>query len=168
MPDGRPQDRSSAVARSLSVVGERWALLIVREALYGVTRFETFRVNLGIAPDVLGARLATFVEHGIMTREAYRQPGRRTYSEYLLTETGRDLQLVVGALQQWGDAHMPRPEGPSVGRRSRITGERVRVGFVDGGHEVAQDDIDVVPVGKRILYLTWLQWAPEPAVNERH
>jgi DNA-binding HxlR family transcriptional regulator len=167
MPDGRPQDRSSAVARSLSVVGERWALLIIREALYGVTRFETFRVNLGIAPDVLAARLATFVEHGIMTREAYRQPGRRAYSEYLLTEAGRDLQLVVGALQQWGDDHMPRPEGPSVARRSRITGERVRVGFVDGDREVAEDHIDLVHVGPRVLYLTWLQWDPQPDVNER-
>jgi DNA-binding HxlR family transcriptional regulator len=167
MPDARPQDRSSAVARSLSVVGERWALLIVREALYGATRFETFRVNLGIAPDVLGARLATFVEHGIMTREAYRQPGRRTYSEYLLTESGRDLQLVVGALQQWGDNHMPRPEGPSVVSRSHITGERVRVGFVNGGREVAEEHIVVVHLGPRILHLTWLQWDQQPDVNER-
>jgi DNA-binding HxlR family transcriptional regulator len=166
MLDVKLEESPRAVVRSRSVLEERWTLLVVREALYGVTRFEAFRVNLGIAPGVLSARLAALVEHGIMTREVYQEPGRRAHYEYLLTERGRELHLVVGALQQWGDAHMPRPEGPSVIRRSRLTGEHVRVGFVDEyGSEIPEEQVDIVRVGLRILYLTWLHWETQSGLN---
>jgi DNA-binding HxlR family transcriptional regulator len=168
MPDVNPQNDSSAVARSLSILGERWTLLIIREALYGVTRFESFRLNLGVTPDVLSGRLATLVEHGIMTRKVYRDPGQRARYEYPLTETGRELELVVGALQQWGDAHLPRPQGPSVVRRSRVTGQRVRAAFVDDrGDQVPERQLDIARIGPRILHLTWLQWEPQFPVVER-
>jgi DNA-binding HxlR family transcriptional regulator len=128
---------SCAVARSLAVLGERWTLLVLRDALDGTTRFEDFRTSLGIAPDVLSDRLATLVEAGVLTRHAYREPGLRTRHEYLLTDAGRELHVVVGALQQWGDAHLPWPAGPSILRRRDDDTGQVRVAFVDErGREV--------------------------------
>jgi DNA-binding HxlR family transcriptional regulator len=145
MPIAKLRGSSCSVARSLSILGERWTLLIIRDALAGVTRFEIFRENLGIAPDVLSERLSTLVEHGIMTREAYQEPGRRVRYEYPLTATGRELHVVIGALQQWGDAHIPRQEGPSVVRRAHKTAKPVRVAFVDDqGREVPQEQVDII------------------------
>lgn len=91
-----------SIARSLEVIGERWSLLIVREALFGgITRFSDFQHNLGIATNVLTARLDAFVEDGIMTRRRYSaQPEQY---EYVLTAKGRDLAASLIALTQWGD-----------------------------------------------------------------
>src|ERR1700721_1640058 len=91
---------SCAIARSLGVLGERWTLLILREALTGTTKFAQFRDNLGVAPDVLTDRLATLVEYGVLEREVYQEPGSRSRFAYRLTPAGRELQVVVTALQQ--------------------------------------------------------------------
>jgi DNA-binding HxlR family transcriptional regulator len=91
------------VARSLEVVGERWTLLIVRDALLGVTRFEGFRETLGIPRNVLTARLNLLVEHHVLKRVQY-QP-RPVRHEYRLTEKGRGLAPVVRALLSWGDEY---------------------------------------------------------------
>ena len=145
MPIAQLRDSSCSVARSLSVLGERWTLLIVREALSGTTRFESFRENLGVAANVLSERLNTLVECGVLRREAYQEAGRRTQYEYSLTETGLELHVVVGALQQWGDQNLPRPEGPSVLRQSQRTSSPVRVAFVDeSGREVPEGDVVIV------------------------
>lgn len=134
-----------SIARSLEVVGARWTLLIMREALSGRTRFAEFRDALGIAPDVLTERLNTLVEYGVMTKQPYQEPGSRARFSYHLTPAGRELLVVVGALQQWGDAHLPREEGPTVGRRSRLDNGPVHVGFIDArGNEVDIDDVDLV------------------------
>jgi DNA-binding HxlR family transcriptional regulator len=138
-------DSSCAIARSLSVLGERWTLLILREALSGVTRFAQFREALGVAPDVLTDRLNTLVDYGVMTREPYREPGSRARFEYELTAAGRELRVVLSALQQWGDEHLPWAEGPSILRRARGTGRPLHVGYVDDlGVEVAADDVVLV------------------------
>lgn len=102
------------MARALAVVGERWTLLIVREAFNGVHRFQDFRARLGIASNLLTARLETLVETGVMRRSPYREPGGRQRNEYYLTERGRDLRAVTLALMQWGDKYFADPEGPSV------------------------------------------------------
>lgn len=94
-----------SLARALEVVGERWTFFIVREALAGVTRFAAFRATLGVAPDVLTARLSTLVDAGVMVRRPYQEPGQRAREAYHLTDSGRRLGLVVGALEQWGEAH---------------------------------------------------------------
>ncbi|WP_445189516.1 winged helix-turn-helix transcriptional regulator [Pseudonocardia sp. Cha107L01] len=136
---------SCSIARSLGVLGERWTFLILREALMGTTRFGAFREALGVAPDVLAARLATLVEYGVMTREPYRDEGSRPRDAYLLTPAGRELQVVLGSLQQWGDSHLPWPDGPTVERRARGTGRPLRVGFIDdGGREIGLDDVEMV------------------------
>jgi DNA-binding HxlR family transcriptional regulator len=145
MAIGKLADSSCGVSRSLSVLGERWTLLVLRDALDGTTRFEDFRTSLGIAPDVLADRLATLVEAGVMTREAYREPGLRTRHEYQLTDAGRDLHVVVGALQQWGDAHLPWPTGPSVERRCDGDPAPLHVAFVDEhGREVPTPSVRAV------------------------
>ena len=145
MPIAKLRDSSCSVARSLSVLGERWTLLIVREALSGTTRFESFRENLGVAADVLSERLNTLVECGVLRRDAYQEAGRRTQYEYSLTKTGLELHVVVGALQQWGDQNLPRPEGPSVVRQLKTASTPVRVAFVDeSGREVAEGDVVIV------------------------
>lgn len=138
-------DSSCAIARSLGVLGERWTFLILREATLGVTRFAQFRDSLGIAPDVLTERLATLVEYGVLERAAYQEPGSRSRSAYILTPAGRQLAVVLAALQQWGDEHLPWPEGPSMLRRVRDSDRPVHVGFVDdGGREVPAEDVAMI------------------------
>jgi DNA-binding HxlR family transcriptional regulator len=90
-----------SVARSLEIVGERWSLLIVRDAMFaGITRFTDFQRNLGVAPNILAKRLADFVEAGIF--ELRPGDGAR-HAEYVLTRKGLDLKPVIVALTQWGD-----------------------------------------------------------------
>ena len=138
-------DSSCAIARSLGVLGERWTFLILREATLGLTRFAQFRDSLGIAPDVLTERLATLVEYGVMERVAYQEPGSRSRSAYVLTPAGRELSVVLAALQQWGDEHLPWPEGPSMLRRVRDSDRPVHVGFVDDrGREIPAEDVAMI------------------------
>lgn len=138
-------DSSCAIARSLGVLGERWTFLILREATLGLTRFAQFRDSLGIAPDVLTERLATLVEYGVLERVAYQEPGSRSRSAYVLTPAGRQLAVVLAALQQWGDEHLPWAEGPSMLRRVRDSDRPVHVGFVDDrGREVPAEDVAMI------------------------
>ncbi len=135
-------ESSCSIARSLGVLGERWTFLILREAFMGATRFSEFRERLDVAPDVLTARLATLVDFGVMTREPYREPGARGRDAYLLTEAGRELDLVLGALQQWGDRHLPWAAGPTIERVAADTGLAVHVGYLDErGRQVAVEDV---------------------------
>jgi DNA-binding HxlR family transcriptional regulator len=137
---------SCSIARSLGVLGERWTFLILREAFLGQTRFAEFRASLGIAPDVLSDRLATLVAHGVMEREPYQEPGTRARSGYRLTPAGQELHVVLSALQQWGDEHLPRPEGPTMLRRVKGTDRPVHVGYIDErGRAVAAADVAVIP-----------------------
>jgi DNA-binding HxlR family transcriptional regulator len=138
-------DSSCSIARSLGVLGERWTFLILREALGGLTRFAEFRDSLGIAPDILTDRLCTLVEYGVLERVAYQDPGSRSRSAYVLTPAGRELSVVLAALQQWGDEHLPWPAGPSVLRRLRGSDRPVHVGFVDDrGREVSAADVAMI------------------------
>ncbi len=91
-----------SIAQTLDVVGDPWTLLIVRDALFGTTRFEDFRRSLGIPRATLTTRLDTLVEHGVMDRRRYQERPER--HEYVLTEKGRDLRRVMISLLQWGDA----------------------------------------------------------------
>jgi DNA-binding HxlR family transcriptional regulator len=134
-----------SIARSLEVLGERWTFLILREALAGTTRFADFRAALGVAPDVLSNRLATLVDAGVLEKRPYREPGARVRDSYHPTPAGRELQVVLGALQQWGDEHRPFELGPTVVRRT-LDGDRpVHVGFIDDtGREVPRENVAFV------------------------
>jgi DNA-binding HxlR family transcriptional regulator len=145
MPITKLRDSPCSVSRSLSVLGERWTLLVLRLAFEGETRFEGFRTNLGMAADVLSDRLTTLVENGVMTKQAYQEPGSRARYEYHLTPAGKELHVVVAGLQQWADDHLPWAEGPTVIRQAHETAARVRVAFIDdSGCQVPLDDVDAV------------------------
>ncbi|MBB5954016.1 DNA-binding HxlR family transcriptional regulator [Saccharothrix tamanrassetensis] len=99
-----------SVARTLEVVGERWTLLIVRDALLGVTRFDGFLGRLSIARNVLSDRLSGLVEHGVLERVQYQD--RPPRHEYRLTNRGRELTTVILSLREWGDRHLAGEAGP--------------------------------------------------------
>lgn len=119
-----------SIARSLEIVGEKWTLLVLREAFRGTTRFSDFRGSLGIARDILAARLGALVDNGVMVKRAYRDENSREREEYVLTDAGRDLRLVLAALTAWGDVHRGLPEGPTARFVEASTGEPVRLAFV--------------------------------------
>ncbi|GGT02940.1 HxlR family transcriptional regulator [Streptomyces chromofuscus] len=126
------------------MLGDRWSLLIVRESLNGATRFSDFRDRLRVASDVLTQRLGVLVEGGVLDKRPYREAGSRSRMAYHLTPAGRELMVVFGALQQWGDAHCPHPDGPLVRRGSRTSGRPLRVAFVDDdGQETPLADVDL-------------------------
>ena len=108
---GRTYDREvCSAARALEVAGERWSLLILRNAAFaGVTRFTDFQERLGIAPNVLSARLETFVAEGLMT--VLRSS--TGHGEYHLTEKGLDFKPVIIALTEWGD-RWEAPDGAPI------------------------------------------------------
>ncbi|GAA6525121.1 helix-turn-helix domain-containing protein [Intrasporangium sp. DVR] len=111
-----------SMARALELVGERWSLLIVRDALFaGVTRFGDFQHNLGIATNVLASRLEAFVAAGIMERRDIL--GHPRQAEYVLTDKGRDLAPAMVALTHWGDRWAAPGEPPIVYLHADCGGE---------------------------------------------
>jgi DNA-binding HxlR family transcriptional regulator len=137
--------QSCAIARTLDVLKDPWCFLILRDALSGVTRFADFRAHLRIATDVLTIRLNALVRAGVLRREQYQEPGSRARTSYHLTEAGAELKVVIGALQQWGDAHLPVSCGPTIERRDHRTGEQVEVAFVDAkGRRIELDDAEFI------------------------
>ena len=103
-------DQVCSIARSLEVVGERWTLLILRDAVLGLTRFEEFQEDLGIASNVLTNRLKLLCDEEVLERIPDSQrPGR---PKYVLTDKGRDLGPALIVLMKWGDRYYPTPEGP--------------------------------------------------------
>jgi DNA-binding HxlR family transcriptional regulator len=104
------QGQNCSAARALEAIGERWSLLIIRDALFrSMTRFSDFQRSLGIATNVLTARLEGFVAAGIMEKSM----GESASPEYRLTEKGRDLAPVIMALTAWGD-RWAAPYGPPI------------------------------------------------------
>jgi len=106
--------QNCSVARTLELVGERWTLLLIRDAFLGVTRFEHFLQRLGIAPNVLTKRLRTLTDAGILERRRYQERPERF--EYVLTEAGKELLPVLLGLMRWGDDHLSHGGAPVVAR----------------------------------------------------
>ena len=103
-------DQVCSIARSLEVVGERWSLLILRDAVLGMERFEEFQESLGIASNVLTNRLKLLCDENVLERiPDPRRPGR---AKYVLTDKGRELAPALIVLMKWGDRHYPTPGGP--------------------------------------------------------
>ena len=113
--------QGESVGRALELVGERWTLLILREAFFGVQRFGQLARNLSIPRPTLSSRLRTLVEVGLLERVRYSQDPERY--EYRLTEVGHDLFGAVVVLMRWGDEHLPNPDGPPIVLRHRTCGE---------------------------------------------
>jgi len=131
------------IAASLDVVTTRTAFLILREAFYGTTRFDDFAQRVGISEPVTAARLRELVDHGLLEREDYREPGQRTRRRYRLTEKGADLFPALAALMQWGDKWLDERGGP-VELRHRGCGEPVAVEVrCAAGHAVMPGELDL-------------------------
>jgi DNA-binding HxlR family transcriptional regulator len=109
-----------SVAQTLSVVGDRWTLLVLRDLFLGSHRFDDFRRSLGISPALLAERLDTLHEHGLIERRVYQD--RPTRHAYWLTPKGLDLYPVLVGLLRWGDRHAPSPDGAPVALEHRTCG----------------------------------------------
>ena len=134
--------RTCSIARSLAVVGERWALLVVREVSLGVRRFADIQEATGAPPAVLSARLRDLVAAGVLETRPYQEPGQRSRQEYRLTEAGRSLQPVLTALKDWGDQHLCDERGVPVITRHVDCGAAVHAALVcDKGHLVGPRDL---------------------------
>ncbi|MFV2009996.1 MULTISPECIES: winged helix-turn-helix transcriptional regulator [unclassified Micromonospora] len=145
---GRMYDSQTCpVARALEVVGERWTILIVRDALFGTTRFDDFRANLGVARNVLSNRLQTLVEADVLDRVAYQQ--RPPRYEYQLTERGRALAPVVMSLMDWGTQQLGA-DGPGRALTHHGCGGRaqVQVGCSRCAERLDSRQIDTRPTGR--------------------
>jgi DNA-binding HxlR family transcriptional regulator len=137
------------LAKALDVVSTRSAFLIMREAFYGTTRFDEFAARVGISEPVTAARLRELVEHGLLEREDYREPGQRTRQRYRLTSKGADLFPALVALMQWGDRWLDDRGGP-VELVHRDCGERVSVELrCAADHPVHSEDLDLARRGRR-------------------
>jgi DNA-binding HxlR family transcriptional regulator len=101
-----------SVARALEAIGDRWTMLVIRDAFHGVRRFEEFQARLGVARNVLSDRLTRLVDDGILEKRPYQE--RPPRFEYRLTPKGVDLFPVMVSLMKWGDRHAPNPDGPPV------------------------------------------------------
>lgn len=117
-----------SIAQTLDVVGDPWTLLIVRDALFGTTRFDDFRRSLGIPRATLATRLDTLVEHGVMERRRYHERPER--HEYVLTDKGRDLRRVMISMLQWGDTWSDL-DPPPVTLVDLDTDEPIEPAYVD-------------------------------------
>jgi len=101
-----------SIAGALALVGERWSLLIVRDVMLGLRRFDELQAHLGVARNVLQKRLARLTEHGLLERRLYQEHPPR--HEYRLTDKGLDLWPTMVSLMQWGDRHAAPAAGPPV------------------------------------------------------
>jgi DNA-binding HxlR family transcriptional regulator len=115
------------VGATLSILGEKWTFLVVREAFNGVRRFEDMQRRTGVPRQLLSSRLAMLVAEGILRKTPYREPGQRLRDEYRLTEKGLDLYPVLVGLMAWGDKYAAPPEGLPVLLTHRACGAPVTV-----------------------------------------
>jgi DNA-binding HxlR family transcriptional regulator len=115
------------VGRTLDLLGEKWTLLIVRDALNGVRRFDEFRQHMGLSEAVLADRLRKLVDAEVLETRPYQEPGQRERIEYRPTPKGRELLPVIIALKQWGETHFPDPKGPVIAVKHRKCEGEVRV-----------------------------------------
>lgn len=95
------------IEKTMAVIGTKSAMLILREAFYGTTRFDDFSRRVGITKAATSARLTELVDAGLLTRRPYREPGQRARDEYVLTDAGTELMPVVWSMFEWGRRHLP-------------------------------------------------------------
>ncbi|MDC9700845.1 MAG: helix-turn-helix domain-containing protein [Alphaproteobacteria bacterium] len=130
-----------ALAQAIKLIGDKWTLLILREALYGVCRFSQMQKDTGMPRTVLSNRLNCLLTQGLMTKVPYRDPGKRTRYEYKLTSRGSKLIISFSALMEWGEQMQPDDNRPRINLYHACSGERVRVSFVtESGQSVNPRD----------------------------
>jgi DNA-binding HxlR family transcriptional regulator len=128
--DTTPMPRARCgMARAADLIGDRWTLLIIREALYGVTRFDAMQADLGIPRTVLSGRLKKLCEIGVFQTRPYKKDGQRARHQYVLTAMGVELALPMIALMQWGEKHF-NDDGAVAEIVERRSGAPCHVGLV--------------------------------------
>ncbi len=133
------------LARTIEIVGDRWTLLILRAALYGVRRFDDFQAELACPRTVLSGRLKILVDAGLLTRKTYKVPGKRARPEYVLSAMGLSLRPILIGLTQWGDVWLGKGEPPPISFTKMGSKTAIRAAFVDAeGREVRPDQIRAV------------------------
>lgn len=128
------------IARTLDVLGDRWTLLIVRDAIAGSTKFTQFRESLGVPRDVLASRLDALVEAGVFERRTVAREAERSRAEYFVTDSGRELIVVLGALGDWGIRNRPWDEPPLI-TFTDADGAAVAPSFVSGSRPLKLDEV---------------------------
>jgi DNA-binding HxlR family transcriptional regulator len=136
------EGQNCSIARALEVVGDRWTLLIIRDVVLGLRRFDEFLDSLGIASNVLTERLNRLVDEGVLERVPYSERPERF--EYRLTNKGRELGVPLLALMQWGDRHLSDKPPRIARRRSDNSPVSVRLVAKDGS-AIAPGDLELLP-----------------------
>lgn len=135
-------DQVCSIARTLGVVGDRWTLLVLRDLVLGLHRFEQLLISLGVASNVLSDRLNRLVAEGVLERVRYSERPERF--EYHLTKKGRELGVALIALMQWGDQYISE-KPPRIARR-RSDKSRVSARLIArDGSVVTSDELELVP-----------------------
>ena len=128
------------IERAAEILGDRWSLVILREVISGIRRFDQMTVRTSIPRQVLTDRLERLVAQGILRRAPYREPGQRQRHEYRLTDKGIDLYPVFVAMQQWGDRYLGEEPGPPTEFEHRDCKERVELVLrCEAGHEIVSN-----------------------------
>ncbi|MUL63301.1 transcriptional regulator [Mycobacterium sp. CBMA 234] len=128
-----------AIEKTMSLVGTKSAMLLMREAYYGTTRFDDFARRVGITKAATSARLAELVEAGLLTKQPYQEPGQRSRDEYVLTQAGTDFMPVAWAMFEWGRTHLGDP-GLRLTHLGCGADATVEIRCTDG-HEVPPDEL---------------------------
>lgn len=141
-------DETCPVARGLSVIGDRWTLLVLRDCFLGIRRFEQIQECLGITRHVLADRLRKLEDAGVLRREPYQE--RPLRHEYRLTEKGKALYPVLVSLIDWANAHVPATAPPAIRLVSRETGQPIAPILVDAnsGERITHRSVRAVRGGE--------------------
>ncbi|MEO1662351.1 MAG: helix-turn-helix domain-containing protein [Pseudomonadota bacterium] len=135
---------SCHLAKSIEILGDRWTLLILRGALFGVRRFDDFQKELGIPRTVLSGRLANLVEHDVLTKQSYKEAGKRARPEYVLAPAGEALRPLLMGLMLWGDDWASEGTPPPMSFTHVKKRQKVRPAFVDeDGRETPVNQVRV-------------------------
>ncbi|MGE2689906.1 winged helix-turn-helix transcriptional regulator [Mycolicibacterium pulveris] len=145
--EGRLADRDAwsavgecPIEKTMAVLGTKSAMLIMREAYYGTTRFDDFWRRVGITKAAASARLSDLVEAGLLVRRPYQEPGQRSRDEYVLTDAGREFMPVVWAMFEWGRRHLPNRTPLRLAHKGCGAEATVQIRCADG-HVVPPDEL---------------------------
>ncbi|HYZ69974.1 MAG TPA: helix-turn-helix domain-containing protein [Mycobacterium sp.] len=136
------------IEKTMALLGTKSAMLIMREAYYGTTRFEDFWRRVGITKAAASARLNELVDAGLLQRRPYKEPGQRSRDEYVLTDAGVDFMPVVWAMFEWGKRHLPYNGSLQLAHKGCGAEATVEI-RCDRGHRVPADELIVQLAGDR-------------------
>lgn len=128
------------IEKTMALLGTKSAMLILREAYYGTTRFDDFCRRVGVTKAAASARLNELVDAGLLTRRPYREPGQRSRDEYVLTEAGVDFMPVVWSMFEWGRRHLPHRSPLRLTHDGCGANASVQI-RCDDGHLVPPDEL---------------------------